>query len=73
MNILSDAAFVWVLTALTGGVSTAWLLYDARNLWRSRGADGGDPLVRDRRFGYVMGVIIALIGVVGALRHHGIV
>jgi hypothetical protein len=73
MNIVSDTTFAWVLTGLTGGVSVVWLAYDASNLWRSRTADGKDPLVRDRRFGYSMGIIIALIGIVGALRYHGVV
>ncbi len=73
MEILSDTAFRWILTALVGGVSAMWLVYDARNLWRSRDADRKDPLAGDRRFGYSMGVIIALIGIIGALRFHGVV
>ena len=36
-------------------------------------ARGRDPLVRDRRFGYAMGIVIGLIGVVGCLRFHDVV
>jgi hypothetical protein len=35
--------------------------------------DPGDPSVRDRRFGYAMGVLMGTIGVIGALKFHGIV
>ena len=73
MEILSDTAFRWILTALLGGVSAAWLVYDAINLWRLRGGDRSDPLVRDKLFGYALGIVIALIGVVGTLRYHGVV
>ncbi len=73
MNIVSDTAFTWILTALVGGVSGGWLIYDAINLWRLRGGDRSDPLVRDKLFGYALGIVIALIGVVGTLRYHGVV
>ena len=73
MNIVSDSAFKSILTVLVGGVSSVWFVYDAVNLWRARAADRKDPLVRDRHFGYAMGVIIATIGVVGALRFNGVI
>jgi hypothetical protein len=73
VNIVSDTAFTWILTALVGGVSGGWLIYDAINLWRLRGGDRSDPLVRDKLFGYALGIVIALIGVVGTLRYHGVV
>ena len=73
MNLVSDEAFRWVLTILVAGLSVAWFVYDARNLYRARGDDRRDPLVRDRHFGYVMGMIIAAIGIVGSLRFHGVI
>jgi hypothetical protein len=72
-EIMSATAFTWILTGLVGGLSAVWLVYDARNLWRARAADGSDPLVRDRRFGYSIGIVIALIGLLGTLRFHGVV
>jgi hypothetical protein len=70
MNIISDEAFRWFLTVLTGGVSGAWVVYDAINLGRMRRADRRNAIVRDKQFGYAMGVIIGTIGVIGALRFH---
>jgi hypothetical protein len=72
MTIVSDSAFHWILTVLTGGLAGAWLVYDARNLVKLRRGDAGDPLVRDRRFGYVIGIAIAVIGIVGVLSFHGV-
>jgi ABC-type lipoprotein release transport system permease subunit len=62
--------FRWFLTLVTGGVSAIWFLSDARKLWKARTA-GSDPAVRDRRFGYVMGLIIATIGMVGSAKLQG--
>jgi hypothetical protein len=62
--------FRWFLTLVTGGVSAIWFLSDARKLWRSR-REGSDPSVRDRRFGYIMGLCIATIGMVGSAKFQG--
>ena len=69
-ELVSRAAFEGFVTGVTGGVAGAWFIYDAINLYRVRRADGRDPLIRDRRFGYVMGMMIGIIGVVGCLRFH---
>jgi hypothetical protein len=71
-EILSQTAFAWFVTIVTGGVAGAWGIYDAISLLRLRRADGGDPLVRDRRFGYVIGMLIGVVGVVGCLRFHDV-
>lgn len=73
MNLVSDTVFTWFLTLLVGGVSAAWLVYDIRNLTTLRGADMRDALVRDRRFGYIVGIVVALIGLVGTAHYHGLV
>jgi len=72
MNVMSDTLFRWFLTLAVGILAVVWLVYDAINLARTRGADGADPVVRDRRFGYVMGIAIGIIGVVGVLRYRGV-
>jgi len=72
MNFMSDEAFRWSVTILTGGLAGTWLVYDTINLVRSRRADRRDPLVRDKRFGYVMGMLIGLVGIIGCLRFHGV-
>jgi hypothetical protein len=72
-NLVSPNAFNWTLTVLTGVFAGVWLLYDLRNLTKLRGADFSDPLVRDRRFGYLMGIGIAIIGLVGVLHFQGVI
>ena len=71
-NLVSDATFKWILTALVAGLSAPWLLYDARNLWRARTLDRSDPVVRDKQFGYVIGIVIGAIGIFGCLRFQGV-
>jgi hypothetical protein len=71
-ELVSQSVFAWFVTALTGGLAGAWFVYDIINLIRSRRADGRDPLIGDRRFGYVIGILIGLIGVLGCLRFHDV-
>jgi hypothetical protein len=67
---MTATQFGWFLTLLTGGVSAIWFFFDARKLLRLRGA-ASTPTVRDQRFGYVMGLVIATIGVVGSAKFQG--
>ena len=69
MTIVSARVFDVLLGAAVGVVAAVWLVYDATNLARTRGA-GRDPIVRDRRFGYVMGIIIGAVGVAGVIKHY---
>jgi hypothetical protein len=71
-ELIPDGAFRVLLTMATGGLSGAWVIHDVLFLSRLRGADFADPQVRDQRFGYVMGIVIAMIGVVGTLRYNGV-
>ena len=71
-ELVSRTAFEWFVTSVTGGVAGAWFVYDAINMIRLRRADRRDPLVRDRRFGYAMGMVIGLVGVVGCLHFHNV-
>ncbi len=70
---MSASAFVWFVTIAVGGLSAVWIVYDAINFVRAFGLDRSDPVVRDRHFGYVMGIVIGAIGVIGALKFHGVV
>jgi hypothetical protein len=72
-ELVSPTAFKWFLTILTGGLAGAWFIYDSINLIRTRDADRNDPVVRDKHFGYVVGLVIGVIGIVGCLRFHGVV
>lgn len=70
MTGLPDGVFHALLSVLTGGAAGAWLVHDAVLLARLPRAERArrDPLVRDKRFGYAMGIVIGLVGVVGTLR-----
>ncbi|MBA2544169.1 MAG: hypothetical protein H0V17_31280 [Deltaproteobacteria bacterium] len=71
--LVSDVVFKWAGTIITGSVAGTWLIYDAYKLLRLAKADGTDPTVHDKRFGYSIGVLIGFIGVWGCLRFHGVV
>jgi hypothetical protein len=71
-TIISDHAFLWFVTVLTGGFAGLWVIYDVINLYRTRNGDRSDAIVRDKHFGYVMGIIIGLVGILGCLRAHGV-
>lgn len=72
-ELMSPHAFKWFITIITGGLASAWFVYDTINLIRTRKLDRSDAVVRDRHFGYVMGIIMGIIGVVGCLRFHDVV
>lgn len=71
--LVSQDTFKWILTIATGGLAGTWFFYDGIKLIRLRNSDGKDPTIRDKRFGYVMGMMIGAIGVWGCLRFHGVV
>jgi hypothetical protein len=72
VTFLSDSAFRAVISALTAGVGGLWVIHEVVLMWRLRGADVSDPLVRDKWFGYIIGTLIGVIGVVGTLRFNGV-
>ena len=71
-QILSADGFKWFLTLITGIVATLWFLYDSINLIRTRKLERSDAVVRDKHFGYVMGILIGLVGMYGSLRFQGV-
>jgi hypothetical protein len=72
MTLVSDTTFRLLLSAITGGVAGVWIIHDLVLIARLRGADRRDPLVADKRFGYAMGIVIGMIGVIGTLRFNGV-
>jgi len=72
MNLVADQTFRILLSVITGGFAGAWAIHDLVFIARLRGADRRDPLVADQRFGYAMGIVIGMIGVVGTLRFNGV-
>lgn len=71
-ELVSHETFRWILTGLTGGLAGTWAIYDTINVLRLRGADKRDPLVRDKLFGYLIGITIGVLGVIGCLRYHDV-
>lgn len=71
-ELVSSDVFRGFLSVLTGGVAGIWGVVDAIRFVRLRGADGRDPIVHDKRFGYGIGVLVGVIGVVGTLRFNGV-
>jgi hypothetical protein len=72
MNLASDHVFRLLLSVVTGGVAAVWIIHDLVLIARLRVADRRDPLVADKRFGYTMGIVIGMIGVIGTLRFNGV-
>lgn len=72
MNLVSDPVFRAAISVLTAGVGALWVIHELVLMNRLRGADTRDPLVRDQWFGYVIGIAIGVIGVVGTLRYNGV-
>ena len=72
MTLLSDGAFKLFISLFTGVLAGAWTVHDLVLIARLRGDGRRDPLVADQRFGYVMGIVIGIIGIVGTLRFNGV-
>jgi hypothetical protein len=72
MTLVSDEIFRLFLTVVTGGFAAVWAVHDIVLIARLRGADRRDPLVRSKLFGYSMGIVIGMIGVIGTLRFNGV-
>lgn len=68
---VSPSTFKWIVTVLTVAASL-WALYDIVKLSKTRGKDGKDPLVRDERFGYLIGIVIGAFTLSGMLAYHGV-
>ena len=67
---MSPTAFDWLVSIITLALAVPWIFYDAFNMVRLRRADSADPVVGDKRFGYVIGILIGVIGVIGVAKHH---
>lgn len=68
---VSHDTFRWIVTVLTVAAAL-WALYDIVKLSKIHAKDRNDPLVRDERFGYGMGIIIGAFTISGMLRYHGV-
>lgn len=64
---MSPDHFRWFLTVLTAALAGPWLVYDTVNLIRTRKLDRRDAVVRDKHFGYLIGILVGAVGVLGCL------
>ena len=65
--IVSELTFVWFVSLATGLAAVYWIGIDSVRLKRALDGDRGDPAIRDRIFGSVIGLVVGLIGVIGVL------
>lgn len=75
MTELPDGVFRALISLFTGGFAGAWVIHDLvllARVARQRGAGRRDPRVGDQVFGYVMGIVIGVVGLVGTLRFNGV-
>lgn len=71
-TLLPDGVFRMLLSIFTGGVAAGWLIHDLVLLMRLPPGTRGDPLIGDKRFGYVLGIVIAAVGLIGTARFNGL-
>jgi hypothetical protein len=71
MTLVSDTIFRAVLSGLTLGCGL-WAGYDVVLLARLGFRGRGDPVAGDQRFGYMIGIVICGLGIVGTLRFNGV-
>jgi len=72
MTEVSHGVFRLLLSIVAGGSAGMLLVADSVRLARLPGARRRDPLLGDKRFGYVIGIVIGAIGLVGTARFNGL-
>ncbi len=70
-HLVSTPVFMGFVTAMTFALAL-WAFYDLVKWRRLRGSDPADPLVKDKKFGYVMGLTLGVAAVLGALMYQGV-
>lgn len=67
--IVSNEVFMWIATAAVVGICVGWGardVYVLRKHWKNRAEH------HDEVFGAIIGLIIMAVGLVGALKFHGV-
>jgi hypothetical protein len=70
--VMSESTFKWFLTVLTM-LGVFWVGLDFYKIFKLRGADMSIPENRDKRFAYVIGMVIAVCVTIGVLMYHGVI
>lgn len=69
--IVSHDTFMGFISVVTGGTCAWWVIQDSVRLRRALREDLGDPVVRDRVFGSLVGLAIYLVGLYGVADYLG--
>ena len=70
MKFMSDYHFAWFTTVMILALAGGWFVVDGVRLVRVLREDRSDPGVRDRIFGYIIGIMVASLGIGGVLHYH---
>jgi len=68
--ILPEDIYRWLTTALIAGLALGWGVVDTVRLRAALRDDRSDPVVRDRIFGSLIGLAIAVLGVIVVVRYN---
>ena len=68
--ILPEEIYRWLTTALIAGLALGWGVVDIVRLRAALRDDRSDPVVRDRIFGSLIGLTIAVLGVIVVVRYN---
>lgn len=71
-ELVSEDAFRMFLTAMVGGIGAWLVVFELRNLARLRGKPAS-PEKSDKQFGYAIGIVIALIALIGTARFNHLI
>lgn len=69
IHLVSDTVYEWFVTCLISATAIGWTTVEVVRLRRTLQMDRADPVVRDRLFGHVIGLCIALLAAAGVVRH----
>jgi hypothetical protein len=65
--IVPEQYFLWFISTMVAGLAVGWMIVDIVRLRRAL-AEGKDA--HDRIFGSIMGLVMAILGLIGVLKHH---
>jgi len=68
--LVSQTHFLWFITLMTISLAGGWIVVEIGRLRRALADDRRDPVVRDRIFGSIIGLMICVVGVVGSIAYH---
>ena len=68
--IVSHTLYIWSVTLMAWGLGGSWTIVELVRLRRALAEDRRDPVVRDRIFGSLVGLLICVVGVALATKYH---